>query len=377
MVPSDYEEGEVPGEAPQPTRHGGELVAAPATEEYGEWREVPGFDGESILVSSRGWVKTKYAGGGGGGGAVKPLGKPRSGMDFRGHKVVTLSNKKYKICNLVAITFIGPQPSTAHAVVHKDGNTSNNSVANLSWSTGHTVDHGEWRAVPGMDPSKVLVSSLGWVRTQRQGGRDHEGAVRPLGPPQLGHETVAGRMVVKACDHKHCLVHRLVALAFCGAQPTEEHTVDHIDRNPKNNSASNLRWATKAEQRANQSVPAARYKVDESQSDLVVDGEPELWKEVNRTLRVSSMGRVERKRGSNWQGKATPPIHKQIGYVTVGVDGKKEMLHRVIKLAFHGPSNDPTKITVDHINRVRSDNRLSNLRWASYSEQSLNQVRKA
>ena len=44
----------------------------------------------------------------------------------------------------------------------------------------------------------------------------------------------------------------LVCLAFRGRQPSKLHTVDHIDRNPSNNHESNLRWATKAEQKANQ-----------------------------------------------------------------------------------------------------------------------------
>ena len=46
--------------------------------------------------------------------------------------------------------------------------------------------------------------------------------------------------------------HRLVCEAFNGQKPLEGHTVDHIDRNPLNNTPENLRWATKQEQRANQ-----------------------------------------------------------------------------------------------------------------------------
>jgi hypothetical protein len=46
-------------------------------------------------------------------------------------------------------------------------------------------------------------------------------------------------------------VHRLVALAFLGEPPTEDHTVDHIDTNAQNNHVSNLRWATNEEQHRN------------------------------------------------------------------------------------------------------------------------------
>ncbi|WP_170607950.1 HNH endonuclease signature motif containing protein [Ruegeria arenilitoris] len=42
-------------------------------------------------------------------------------------------------------------------------------------------------------------------------------------------------------------VHRIVATAFHGAPPTNEHIVDHIDTNRMNNRPENLRWITKLE----------------------------------------------------------------------------------------------------------------------------------
>jgi hypothetical protein len=42
-------------------------------------------------------------------------------------------------------------------------------------------------------------------------------------------------------------VHRIVATAFHGQQPSEKHIVDHIDTNRRNNRADNLRWITRLE----------------------------------------------------------------------------------------------------------------------------------
>ena len=43
------------------------------------------------------------------------------------------------------------------------------------------------------------------------------------------------------------VVHRIVATAFYGEQPSPHHVVDHIDTNRRNNRAENLRWATRLE----------------------------------------------------------------------------------------------------------------------------------
>ena len=41
------------------------------------------------------------------------------------------------------------------------------------------------------------------------------------------------------------VVHRIVATAFHGDQPSKQHIVDHIDTNRRNNRADNLRWITR------------------------------------------------------------------------------------------------------------------------------------
>lgn len=55
------------------------------------------------------------------------------------------------------------------------------------------------------------------------------------------------------------------------------------------------------------------------------------------------------------------------GYMSVKYKGKNYPIHRLIAEAFI--PNTEGKPTVDHINRVREDNRVENLRWATHHEQ--------
>ena len=56
--------------------------------------------------------------------------------------------------------------------------------------------------------------------------------------------------------------------------------------------------------------------------------------------------------------------------LTLIVDGKIKIgkVHRLVLLAFIGPNNDPNKTKVDHMDNVKINNHLSNLRWVTQQE---------
>ena len=68
------------------------------------------------------------------------------------------------------------------------------------------------------------------------------------------------------------------------------------------------------------------------------------------------------------------PLSKQDNYfrVSLSKNGKAYtfLIHRLI--ATHFIPNTENKELVDHINRVRTDNRIENLRWATHSENNQN-----
>ena len=73
------------------------------------------------------------------------------------------------------------------------------------------------------------------------------------------------------------------------------------------------------------------------------------------------------------------PIGKQIGWVStkgylkVTIDGVKYYLHRLAWLYTYGSF---PKFTIDHINRITSDNRIVNLRDVTMDENRINSTRR-
>lgn len=248
----------------------------------------------------------------------------------------------------------------------------------------------EWREVRG-----VWVSSLGRCWGVKSG--------KPFYPVCCG-----GYPKVR----DKWFVHRLVAEAFIGPQPSPEHTVDHINRVKTDNRLSNLRWVTKSEQNENRALKKnkggsrpieiwttaagwTRYPsvqeasrstginigalsewlqgrktrnrqltmdcVRYAEVEAVLEGE--RWDTVDG-IEVSSVGRIKCRMGVPF----FPESRNHAGYVRT----RGRLVHELVALAFVGPRPSPQH-TVDHINRVRHDNRAENLRWATKKEQHENQ----
>ena len=70
-----------------------------------------------------------------------------------------------------------------------------------------------------------------------------------------------------------------------------------------------------------------------------------------------------------WIERSNKP--RSTGYIQIKVGGKHYLAHRLIMLAFVGESDQE----IDHINRIRHDNRLENLHYCSRSENMLNMAR--
>lgn len=90
----------------------------------------------------------------------------------------------------------------------------------------------------------------------------------------------------------------------------------------------------------------------------------EVWRKIPcADYEVSNLGRVRNLRGN----VLTPRVHTN-GYHRVSLGAKRdEYIHRLVCLIFHGNPED-ISYHADHINGVRHDNRASNLRWLSPSQ---------
>lgn len=109
-----------------------------------------------------------------------------------------------------------------------------------------------WKPVVGYE-GLYEVSSLGRVRSlDRVRGAYGGGSYVLRGGIKRANGSGYRHVRVTTMDgvQKNIAVHRLVAEAFI-PKPSWKVEVDHIDRDPANNAASNLRWATKAQNNAN------------------------------------------------------------------------------------------------------------------------------
>lgn len=268
-----------------------------------------------------------------------------------------------------------------------------------------------WARIPSF--SKYEASTLGNVRGPR-------GNLSPA-ISNAGYERVS---LYHSLDHKQRSlrsVHRLVAEAFLD-EWDPDLTVDHVDRDRRNNRLENLRMATSTEQIANrdssrtsrgglrrrvdqvsledgsvvavhESLMAAgasvggdypnvakcisgkcgraygylwKYHVAESDADLP----GETWKQFRDTnAYVSDMGRFKRARPDGWTTvKTAAETTICNGYPYFGIRGKTVSFHRAVAELFLDPPSDPKATLVNHKNGNRLDAAATNLEWITPSD---------
>ena len=100
----------------------------------------------------------------------------------------------------------------------------------------------------------------------------------------------------------------------------------------------------------------------------------EEWKEINEfpDYRVSNRGRVFNTRTGRYIGA------NHEGYIAVGlfdgVEYKRVLVHILVAKAFISNPDPIHKTQVDHINTIKTDNRVENLRWVTPGENSNNPI---
>lgn len=170
------------------------------------------------------------------------------------------------LTHIVAELYV-ENPQDHKFVKHLDGNILNNDYRNLQWVHSllekpyEEIEGEEWRDIKDLEDYQV--SNKGRVKNKHNNF--------------LMKESDHFRYTRVGIGTNKYYVHRLVAIAFI-PNPENKPSVDHINRNAKDNILENLRWATSKEQSANQTITNGGCYKKINMIDLKTD---EIIKEFN------------------------------------------------------------------------------------------------
>ena len=212
--------------------------------------------------------------------------------------------------------------------------------------------------------------------------------------------------------------HVISCLAFHGPRPSKTHTVDHIDRDWKNNNINNLRWASRSVQSLNRKSYTCKglrviYKTPTGdtfyksareasrvfginrtsiqnwlkrdgvikvsggtlQYDKLIPKRDSIIKEVpswffnddcTKSVKVSTCGLILKNNG--WTCGTLDRLSKYFSTQIGHKKHKQYMIHRLVASTFLGKPDDPRQIFVNHKDGNGLNNNIDNLEWCTVSE---------
>lgn len=162
--------------------------------------------------------------------------------------------------------------------------------------------------------------------------------------------------------------HRLVAEAFID-NPNNLPLVNHLDGNKLNNDISNLEWASYSENMVHAYQNKLVNKIEKPRQYYSSDLPNEEWRMIKNhsNYRISNYARVH-----NLVTNSILRPSLTGGYLKVRLSEKGKtqdyFLHNLVYMTFNDLDNLQPGYLVDHIDAVKTNNNLSNLRLSSLSE---------
>lgn len=165
----------------------------------------------------------------------------------------------------------------------------------------------------------------------------------------------------------------------------------HKDKNQLNNNLDNLLFATIQYKQNERPAPAKVEEIDMNNEytkgilrypeleQLLLDGKEEVFVDAygGDTYVISNFGILKHKLANGQLGKPLKGHMNERGYNrhTVMTNGKREYTHILVLNSFYMNPNPSKFCTIDHNDKDRSNNHLSNLNFASKKFQTWNQNR--
>lgn len=206
-----------------------------------------------------------------------------------------------------------------------------------------------WKEIPKHltdDKSNYYVSNLGRFK-------DNKGYIRKFEEKE-NISIIIGK--------KENLLHRLILETFSPDLTGIKHRVIYKDKNKLNNKLDNLEWEI-GQIFLNKDKPKPEINIKELQED-------EEYREIigYSNYEVSNYGNI---RNKNTKQNIKQQLNIK-GYNIIGLtndEGERltKSVHKFVALAFI--PNLENKSTVNHKNKIKSDNKKDNLEWATSSEQ--------